>query len=1260
MAQQKKPFYLPESWLDADGRLCYPAHVLESIPEESEPASSHATSRRGTFSRQSSDPHHTAAKFVVQAGSSCVCPDGSAEQFHTWDSPSGRNAGDGTSCSRENCVLQTQGSTRAGVHPLGGSQSTGGTPEDRDLVNSDGSVIFSAASGGDRFASEEAPRAAEGKGFSGLRCSDEASLSERSQATSSTRPSASSAGGVHALALSTGASHSLGTSGAASSAERSRASGSACAFGEQWSSAGGDAPGMTAGTGLLTRQSLPTRPAASRCLPCPSRESQASFASESSRQNPPSQEVECGRSGQWQAPQSELFLPEPSPPSSEVQLEAVEHLQKTLRGARTFLEKGERAFSDNSRVDSPPSVSRRGTTGILRTREEEKLPALSSKVHRPEGISPDIPDVGERLLLRVSEILEGSEEGRPYAGGMPSPDPADQAAGFLGRPSKEQSQTLSTSVAVEKFASPGTHTEERRSLTCASPRADKIVEARPSSALRMVGGADSGGKGEVDRVFQVPFCSGQNQEDSFPYELGASDTGATGGKSPGARTPQLCYRRHASGEGDVVSAWCRPSALPPLLWLALRTGELSRFLDFSGNLRLSAASKPLRALLSPWSSSVCQQEAQESQLTTYEASGPGAVRATECTEGLDPSVAVLGDWVGENAYGSKEGDPLSKHLEDERQAILTLCATDEIVSSPAWLRYYSTLLSWSHLRVTASWARLTDDQVETILSRANSLLELDVFLSVDSVQRLRYAGVAGSAPLASSSPPPWSPVWTSDIPGLCPCGSSRWREKLMHCLVSAFACLHNNRKTLRAFRLHVGGPHASQTAETASDAYRHPWLPASCASSAPRCEEKTSVASEPRREAPSFPALRLFCLRGSFGLWCLLTAFPDLSGGGPKEESSVSGATAREKGREERLLEAESATGHKELPPVEANVSGGKADIEAACRAVCTPGSETKDQRDRWKPSLQTTSSLLDILSGKKGNRSWMALEAPGLEFLDIADRCGWFDWNVFFPVLSSRVSKQATVCRRSHPARMHSSSSFRGPCLCAAASQASGFDLRLAKETLSVLRARAVDFLLAAVRLSASARSSLRVVSFDFGPPAAPRRAQSGGATAGACARLSCTCCLSFQVSARGAAGSDRERRSTGDELQFPNVFRADASSNFHSSVSREDAAQRWCGALSEILLLSEESFLSVGGLVDEEEQTRCGLRRPGEGPSLRHTSGGAGKGGGAVASATRRQGVWRGRAHGERRGGRTFGDGEPKKKKRHTRGFGGKASYR
>ncbi|PFH35813.1 hypothetical protein BESB_054640 [Besnoitia besnoiti] len=51
-SERAPSFVLPASWLDEEGRLCYSAHILESIPEESEPASSYASSRCTSFDRR--------------------------------------------------------------------------------------------------------------------------------------------------------------------------------------------------------------------------------------------------------------------------------------------------------------------------------------------------------------------------------------------------------------------------------------------------------------------------------------------------------------------------------------------------------------------------------------------------------------------------------------------------------------------------------------------------------------------------------------------------------------------------------------------------------------------------------------------------------------------------------------------------------------------------------------------------------------------------------------------------------------------------------------------------------------------------------------------------------------------------------------------------------------------------------------------------------------------------------------------------------
>ncbi|PHJ25101.1 aaa family domain atpase [Cystoisospora suis] len=1165
MSQEKRPFYLPESWLDADGRLCYPAHVLESIPEESEPASSHATSRRGTLSRQSSDPY-TATKFAGQPGSTSARGEGVVEKAHSWENGVGENAH-----SNESCTVQSGRSNSPLAQPEADC-SLSFSSDDCDVARSDRGFVPPEETCGGGVSCRKGASAGRDEGVSSFCRNDDAPSAERDSSASGICTPPGNATDVSTYVLSARDSQSLRTSNDGLSIENSRTSEARCASVER-------SPSKDAGTVVV-----------------PSQESSALESHLKICSLPAPSVVDADRSRQWMAAELKPLRTQLPRHSKQGQLKFSHFSREALQS--DLMRKDGRITDALSNSDPGSSlVSPKGTTGqTLHANGEHKLPASSPPVMRrlDGGAGQNTLDIGERLLSPEEVLKTSSECLRDAPSGMPAADPADQAAGFVAFfPTREESEISSTSSDKQKVTKhAGASLRQGNSLAGHPSQDGQIADAQPGAPL-----GECDGLGKVDSVSKVPACEGQNQEASHPGEAQvATDSPGSPRESRVVSTPQSCFRRRGRGDGDAGSAAGHPSALPPLLWLALRAGELSRFLDFSGNLNLSAASKPLRVLLSPWSS-IWEHEAQRTRLTPHDAVGPEIPHSAECTEALGPE---SWEWVDENAYGMKERGDLFVHLEDERSRVLTLCAANKRLPSSAWL-WYTTNVSWSHLRVTASWAKLTLDQIEMIFSRAHALVELEIFVSVQSLQRLLHASVESSTTPTSSSPPCSPPSDRGGPP--CRCKELPWRKKLMHCLLSAFACFYTNKASLRVFLLHVEGPHSSPEAGNTSHYSFPPFrrsssFLASTTATGTLASMDCSVASTSIPGTASldgawyFPRLRSFCLHGSLGLWCLLTGFRDLYENDMNENGVLSSFSAAGSS-EGRLGNQDSTSRSGHLPDEEAGTCS-KSSTGTARRwgRMCnSPALERDDKNLRrgvWNHTQRKARNFFEVLSRQKGTNGWMALQAPGLMFLAIADRCGWFDWNVVFPVLA--------LCRRKDP-RGQQSSLSPVRCRCGVAiAENSGYDLNQAQETFSVLRACTVASLRTIAYLSTSASSSLQKVSFDFGPPAGPERTLRGGPTPGACSRLSCTCCVSSACKSaarsRESADSDRERRASRGELE---QFSEDLGVVFSGSVStvwRGDAgARRWCGALSEMLVLSKEKYFYLHSLSGEREQTVCGM---------------------------------------------------------------------
>nr|CEL69242.1 TPA: ATPase, AAA family domain-containing protein,putative [Neospora caninum Liverpool] len=95
--QTRASVFLPPSWLDEEGRLCYSAHVLESIPEESEPPSSR-TSRYGSFHRDTEAPRRPGrgdSLFSPETGEGDVSLFADSDSHESAASPLEEGRGDG-------------------------------------------------------------------------------------------------------------------------------------------------------------------------------------------------------------------------------------------------------------------------------------------------------------------------------------------------------------------------------------------------------------------------------------------------------------------------------------------------------------------------------------------------------------------------------------------------------------------------------------------------------------------------------------------------------------------------------------------------------------------------------------------------------------------------------------------------------------------------------------------------------------------------------------------------------------------------------------------------------------------------------------------------------------------------------------------------------------------------------------------------------------------------------------------------------------
>ncbi|KFH07894.1 putative AAA family domain ATPase [Toxoplasma gondii MAS] len=1010
----RSPVYLPPSWVDEEGRLCYSAHVLESIPEESEPPSS-VTSRYSSFHREQGEPL-----------SSERADEERALAFSNGRDHQGRAEG----CASAVLLSQEGESASAcGLPPALDHQTTSadfefapdgfGGREKRETENAEWQREQADHGGPDAGAGEGRVLA-----FRGPRL-----------------PSSVVADGPNSCSL------RAGSEGLQNALREPSGSSESSATAEPF-----EVPGLLPSWPLSDKRDV-----CLSLLRAVSREELRACGDEESYSG------ETAISVQSEGGLASLLSTDfPAPPVASL---SVPELHAEASNAKRLLA---------SSVGEP-----------------SMFPLLS-------------PTAGSQSHLRAS------------------PPPSPTRSGFPHRLSAERDER-GLAGSLETAVSPAVSSAH----SDAGSRLDKPRAVRMPPAL-------SGGERPVSRKPDAERDTRREKRETAGGACAALENAPKGASEQNGW--DLVDSSHFSSSPGVL--WLS-SSLPFSVWVAIRFGNLSLFLDFQDVLALSGASLLLRLLLcgslpSPLACSCGGGEkdgdtASEKKGKIFqsifspdepggcggEASPPkgrrqGGGRGTEKDGGSEvwrcnsarrsekgeegkPRGRLAGSYLRKEEEMRREWSQFmdfarKRKAEKAGEKARASRQKDDSVALPTGV--------FSHIRVTSSWAKLDEKFVREIFKRATQLSVLEISVRQDRFES-PFSACRRGATMQSDSCPSF-PAPSVGPPALCSCRSSAFpwgpERRLMACLERAFSAFVENRQTLESFSLHIegedaGSPFSCFPVSRLSSSLAPFWPPSFLQTTSSSLSASLSVCCQshlgdlwktPDVEASGllFPRLRTFSSRGSFG--SLLLLFRSLHTCRHSDVYSVRSPGLEQGGARAQRREEEGREGCEE----EAGDGDETVSFLGFFRSWLT-GKEgnsikTKDCVPGRKRD-ETHRTLREETTG----RMYFETAAPRLVCLEISDRSAWFDLSLLLPFLSSQKPQSAFQGEEHSPSFSSStSSSWGSSCSSAKRKERKAGPTGLEWEALSFLRDLAPGLFHFLGSLIRSSHASLHALTLDFAPP--------------------------------------------------------------------------------------------------------------------------------------------------------------------------------
>ncbi|KEP67224.1 UNVERIFIED_CONTAM: hypothetical protein HHA_234430 [Hammondia hammondi] len=580
------------------------------------------------------------------------------------------------------------------------------------------------------------------------------------------------------------------------------------------------------------------------------------------------------------------------------------------------------------------------------------------------------------------------------------------------------------------------------------------------------------------------------------------------------------------------------SSLPFSVWVAIRFGNLSFFLDFQDVLALSGASSPLRLLLcgflpSPLScscggggkdgdtASEKKDKILQSIFFPHEQGGRGgeasppkgrrqggergtkkdggsevwrcnSPRRSEKGEGGETRGRLAGSYLGKEEDMRREWNQFmdfarKRKTEEAGEKARENRQKNDSVALPTGV--------FSHIRVTTSWAKLDENFVREIFKRATRLSVLEISIRQDTFQPL-FAASREGATVQSDSRPSFPPASVGPR-ALCSCRSSAFssgpERRLMACLERAFSAFVENRQTLESFSLHIEGedtrsPFSCFPVSRLNSSLAPFWPPSFLQTPSSSPSASSSVCCEshlgdlwrtPDVEASRLllPRLQTFSSRGSFGSLLLLSR--SLHACRHNGVSSVRTPGPEPGDARAQRREQEGREGCEE----EAGDGDGAVSFlgffrswltEKEWSSIETKGCVPERKRDETHKTLRETTG-----------KTWFETAAPRLVHLEISDRSAWFDLSLLLPFLSSQNPQSAFQGKEHSPSLSSSTSSSSGSsCSSAKRKERKVGPTGLEWEALSFLRNLAPGLLHFLGSLIRSSHASLHALTLDFAPP--------------------------------------------------------------------------------------------------------------------------------------------------------------------------------